>query len=65
MRAINRHGGMCAHLTVELLDLAAQVTAGEPLGLVHFGHLVRVLVHHLQVAFQPSAAVLRALRQRR
>ena len=50
-----------AYLAIELLQVAAQVAAGEPFGLVHHGHLVGVLVNHLQVALQPRAAVLGAL----
>ena len=49
------------HLPVDPLDLATQVAPGEPLGLVHLGHHVRVLVRHLQEALQPAAAVLGAL----
>ena len=57
------HARAISHLPVDLLDLAAQVAAGEPLGLVNLGHLIGILVHHLQVPLQPRTAVLRALRQ--
>lgn len=57
------HVRAISHLPVDLLDLAAQVAAGEPLGLVHLGDLIRIFVHHLQVPLQPRTAVFRALRQ--
>lgn len=59
-------GEACAcgtHLAIDGLQAAAKVATTEPLGLIHLGHLVGVLVYHLQVALQPRAAVLRALRR--
>mmetsp|Transcript_20449 Transcript_20449/g.61578 ORF Transcript_20449/g.61578 Transcript_20449/m.61578 type:complete len:288 (+) Transcript_20449:529-1392(+) len=54
-------GGAVDHGPIGGLHLPAQVASAHPLGLVDGGHCVRVLIHPLQEAFYPPAAVLGAL----